>query len=67
MIICEKCGGIASYNSYFGAYICDCGWRVSSQSKKRSEYDLSRSNISNKRIVRNLSEPIAHAYILKKA
>ncbi|NIN19583.1 MAG: hypothetical protein GTO45_15790 [Candidatus Aminicenantes bacterium] len=22
MIICEKCGSIASYNSYFGAYLC---------------------------------------------
>lgn len=22
MIICKECGSIASYNSYFGAYIC---------------------------------------------
>ena len=28
MKICPKCGGVASYNSYFGAYLCDkCDWR----------------------------------------
>lgn len=27
MKVCPKCGNIVSYNSYFGAYICDnCNW-----------------------------------------
>ena len=27
MKICPKCGKVLSYNSYFGAYICDeCKW-----------------------------------------
>lgn len=27
MKICPKCGKVLSYNSYFGAYICDnCNW-----------------------------------------
>lgn len=32
MIICTKCGKIASYNSYFGKYICGyCGWTASAK------------------------------------
>ena len=28
MILCEKCGKIASEDSYFGKYICShCGWK----------------------------------------
>ncbi len=27
MKVCPKCGKLASYNSYFGAYMCsDCEW-----------------------------------------
>lgn len=34
MKICPKCGSVASYNSYFGAYLCDkCDWRESMTDK----------------------------------
>lgn len=27
MVLCPKCGSVASFNSYFGAYICEkCEW-----------------------------------------
>lgn len=32
--ICPKCNKPISYNSYFGAYICnDCGWEKSNKNK----------------------------------
>lgn len=34
MKICPKCRSVASYNSYFGAYLCDkCGWRENTTDK----------------------------------
>lgn len=24
--VCPDCGGVAFYNSYFKAWICECGW-----------------------------------------
>lgn len=34
MKVCPKCGNIVSYNSYFGAYICDnCNWENTVRAK----------------------------------
>ncbi len=33
--ICENCGSIADFDSYFGAYICKCGWRDDSYDQDR--------------------------------
>lgn len=36
MRLCPKCGKIANYNDYFGAYICtNCDWKDYSPSKER--------------------------------
>ena len=37
MRVCPKCGGVATYNSYFGAYLCEkCDWQenIRNQPKK---------------------------------
>lgn len=35
MKICPNCGRVLSYNSYFGAYICDaCSWEEVSKGTK---------------------------------
>lgn len=37
MKLCPRCGGLATYNSYFGAYICqECYWEDNSPSKERT-------------------------------
>lgn len=36
MILCPKCGAIANFNSYFGAYMCsECSWVDDSYNKNR--------------------------------
>lgn len=36
MKICPECGGIAFYNSYFGAYFCNsCNWKLKVSNKPR--------------------------------
>ena len=38
MKICPRCGKVVSYNSYFGAYICDnCNWEDSTAGRLRDE------------------------------
>lgn len=38
MKLCPKCGYIADYNYYFGAYICNvCNWKDDSYNKERIE------------------------------
>ena len=46
MKICKNCGGLATFDSYFGAYICEeCGWRDNTYDlerikKKSQSYDF---------------------------
>lgn len=36
MRLCPKCGKIADYNSYFGAYICsNCTWQDDTPNRER--------------------------------
>lgn len=38
MRICPRCGKVLSYNSYFGAYICDdCKWEDATNGEKRNK------------------------------
>lgn len=38
MIVCPKCGKVLSYNSYFGAYICDnCQWEDARIGERRNK------------------------------
>lgn len=49
MKVCPKCGKIISYNSYFGAYICDnCNWEDCSRAKQ------------DRAIFRSISKPASH-------
>jgi hypothetical protein len=49
MKVCPKCGKIVSYNSYFGAYICDnCNWEDCSRTKQ------------GRTIVRSVSKSASH-------
>ena len=44
MKICPMCGELLSYNSYFGAYICEnCGWEDNTKAKLRD--NISRGNL----------------------
>jgi len=37
MKMCPKCGRLLSYNSYFGAYICEmCNWEDASRGRRRN-------------------------------
>lgn len=37
MILCPKCGKIADYSYYFGAYICSyCYWKDDTPNRERS-------------------------------
>ena len=39
MKLCPRCGGLATYNSYFGAYICqECYWENNSPSEERTVF-----------------------------
>lgn len=35
--ICPECDELVSFNSYFGGYLCNCGWEDRSFFKKREE------------------------------
>lgn len=36
IVQCPKCGGIANFDSYFGAFICDeCDWKDDTYNQKR--------------------------------
>ena len=44
MKICPKCGELVSYNSYFGAYICEnCNWEDNTRAKLRD--NISRQDL----------------------
>ena len=46
MKICPKCGKVASYNSYFGVYLCsNCDWEYNPIHNKHSRYRLVKGNV----------------------
>lgn len=59
MKVCPNCGKLLSYNSYFGAYICeDCNWEDASRSKERDAWCReSRSKHSIYKITRGMVLP----------
>lgn len=53
MKICPKCGKVLSYNSYFGAYICNtCSWEDASQKQKRNKRAVSFYANNSKKVLR---------------
>lgn len=57
MKICPECGRLISYNSYFGAYICEnCKWEDASNSKRRATCCVDRPSkfFSQKKMPQNL-------------
>ena len=47
MKVCPKCGKLLSYNSYFGAYICEgCNWEDASKGRKRDACCMRRAVVT---------------------
>lgn len=54
MKICPNCGKLVSYNSYFGAYICDnCNWEKSER-VKRYVVGVERKGVGTQRAIGQL-------------
>jgi len=55
MVQCERCGKIVNFDSYFGAYICKCGWRDDSydQERVKKEEILSSGKINHMQLTSN--------------
>lgn len=46
MKICPNCGKVLSYNSYFGAYICDnCNWENRVRTTQRHVFNVVSTGI----------------------
>ncbi len=57
-MVCEKCGNLAYYNSYFGTVVCpQCGWRAKKTPPKRYLVEGDRIDPrSEKRTAENVKE-----------
>ena len=63
MAICPKCGKIADYNSYFGAYVCNsCSWKDSTPDQLRLSKYRSDTNPTEKEVHKQYT---AGRYVLK--
>lgn len=48
MILCKHCGGLATYNSHFGAYICEtCSKKNVKNEKRQPEPEVKNQSTGN--------------------